>query len=85
MPKLIDTAFRIGNVDVISMVEAAMRTTRDPTRMATVSGSVTCAGDFTPLVEWKVDYPISGAVNSARMSATGWVMVGLSMFAFTLM
>lgn len=72
-------------MDVISMVEAAMRTTRDPTRMATVSGSVTCAGDFEPLVGWKVDYPLSGSLPSVRMSAMGWFMFGLSMFAFTFM
>lgn len=72
-------------MDVISMVEAAMRTTRDPTRMATVSGTVTCAGDFTPLIGWQVDYPLSGALTSVRMSAMGWLMVGVSMFAFTFM
>lgn len=72
-------------MDVISFVEAAMRTNKDPTRMATVSGSVTCAGDFTPLVAWKVDYPISGALPSARVSAMGWALVGLSMFTFTFM
>ncbi|KKY37696.1 hypothetical protein UCDDA912_g02318 [Diaporthe ampelina] len=44
--------YRIGNLDVVAIAEAAMRTTRDPTctRMVTVSGSVTCAGDCTPLV-----------------------------------
>lgn len=82
---LTGTKLRIGNVDVISFVEAAMRTTRDATRMARVSGSVTCAGDFTPLVAWKVDFPLSGALNSARMSTLGWVVVGLSIFTFTFM
>lgn len=61
-----------------------MRTNQDPTRMAPVSGSVTCAGDFTPLVVWKVDFPLSGA-PSVRMSAMGWIMVGLSTLAFTFM
>lgn len=70
---------------MIAFVEAAMRTTQDPTRMATVHGQVTCAGDFEPLVGWQVNFPISGALTSVRMSATGWVMVGLSMLAFTFM
>lgn len=83
--RLNGTELRIGNIDVISFVEAAMRTTRDPTRMATVAGSVTCAGDFEPLVAWKVDYPLSDAMPSVRMNAMGWIMVGLSVFAFTFM
>lgn len=62
-----------------------MRTTKDATRMARVAGSVTCAGDFEPLVAWKVDFPLSGALPSARMSTMGWVVVGLSVFTFTFM
>lgn len=72
-------------MDVIAFVEAAMRTTRDPTRMATVSGSVTCAGDFEPLVLWKIDYPLSAALPSFRMSTMEWTMVGLSMFVLIFM
>lgn len=82
---LTGTDFRIGNLDVINFVEAAMRTSKEPLLMKAVSGSVTCAGDFTPLVAWKVDYPLSGAFPSVRMSAMGWLIVGLSTLAFTFM
>lgn len=72
-------------MDVISFVEAAMRATEHPTRMATGSGSVTCAGDSTPLVAWKAGYPLAGALPSAHISAIGWVLVGMSMSTFTFM
>lgn len=81
--KLTATVFRIGNLDVVDFVEAAMRTSNDPTRMTPVHGSVTCAGDFTPLVLWSVDFPMSGALPSVRMSTVGWTMVGMSIAAFT--
>lgn len=82
---LTGTKLRIGNIDVVNFVEAAMRTTRDATRMARVGGQVTCVGDFEPLVAWKVDFPLSGVLPSARISAMGWAVVGLSMFTFTFM
>ncbi|KAL1871070.1 hypothetical protein Daus18300_004815 [Diaporthe australafricana] len=81
----LDTSFEFGNLDVIDFVEAAMRKSNDATRMPRVSGSVTCGGDFTPLVEWRVDFPLSAAYPSVRMSVIGWSLVSLSIFAFTLM
>lgn len=54
-----------------------MRLNSDPSRMPTVIGSVHCAGENSPLVEWKVGLPWSGALRSARTSAIGWVAVAL--------
>lgn len=81
--KLTSTAFRIGNLDVVDFVEAAMRVNNDPTRMPAVHGSVSCQGDFNPLVLWSVDFPLSGALPSVRMGTTAWAMVGVSIAAST--
>lgn len=54
-----------------------MRTSNDPSHMQTVIGSVHWAGENSPLVEWKVGLPLSGALRSARTSAVGWVAVAL--------
>ncbi|KAK2600903.1 hypothetical protein N8I77_010403 [Diaporthe amygdali] len=70
--------FEFGNLDVVYFVQQAIRTSANANHMATVIGSVQCDGENSPLVEWKVGLPPSGGVLSARTSAVGWIMVGLS-------
>lgn len=68
---------RFGNFDVKYFVEQAMRLNNDPSRMPTVIGSVHCAGDNSPLVEWKVGLTPSGASPAVRTSVLGVVAVAL--------
>lgn len=68
---------RFGNTDVKYFVEQAMRLNNDPSRMPTVIGSVHCAGENSPLVEWKVGLTPSGASPAARTSVLGVVAVAL--------
>lgn len=66
---------RFGNIDVKLFIEQAMRLRGDPTRLPTVIGTASCDGEDSPLVEWKVGLPRSGASPSARTGVLGRVAV----------
>lgn len=61
-----------------------MRMSGNVDRLPTVIGNVHCAGENSPLVEWKVGLPPSGAVLSSHTSAVGWMAVVLLVTAFAI-
>lgn len=66
---------RFGKIDVKLFIEQAMRLSGDPTQMPTVIGTASCDGEDSPLVEWKVGLPRSGASPPAYAGVLGWVAV----------
>lgn len=54
-----------------------MRLSSDPSHTPTVIGSVHCAGENSPLVEWKIGLTPSGASPKVRTSVLGVVAVAL--------